>query len=65
MSHQKTTEVALTNAINHPLTKQKKNTDLQATIGAFSSSKAPDIDQITIAMDKFENKWIKKRKVED
>ena len=48
------TETALNKAIHNPL--------LQQTISSSSSSKAPDANQVTIAMDKFENRLIKRRK---
>lgn len=57
------TENQLTKVINNPLEKEKKNTDLSLTIWGFSSSKTPDINQITMAMDKYENRLIKRRKV--
>ncbi len=60
-----TTENALNRAINNPLIQQTKKTDLEQTISAFSSSKTPDVNQVTIAMDKFENRLIKKRKYKE
>ena len=56
------TETALNKAIHNPLLQQTKKTDLEQTISSSSSSKAPDANQVPIAMDKFENRLIKRRK---
>lgn len=55
------TQHALNKAIYNPLLQQTKKTDLEQTISGFPSSKRPAPNQITIAMDKFENKLIKRR----
>lgn len=57
-------ENELSKAMHNPLEKATKNADLEKTIAAQQSSRSKrnDPNQISIPLDKFENRLIKKRR---
>ena len=57
-------ENELSKAMYNPLEKATKNADLEKTIASHQSSESKKCDpnQISISLDKFENRLIKKRK---
>ncbi|MDR0369084.1 MAG: hypothetical protein LBH96_00685 [Candidatus Peribacteria bacterium] len=59
-----TKENELSKVMHNPLEKAIKNADLEKTITAQQSSRSKknDPNQISIQLDKFENRLIKKRK---
>jgi hypothetical protein len=60
-------ETELSKAMYNPLTQATKKSDLKKTIATqpSSESKRHDPNQVSIPLDKFENKLIKNRKFKD
>lgn len=60
-------ETELSKAMHNPLAQATKKSDLKKTIATqqFSESKRFDANQISIQLDKFENRLIKKRKFKE
>lgn len=58
-------QATLTKTLSNPLIEKSKKSDLWETFGHYNSSKTPDKNQITMEMDTFENRLIKRRRIKE